>query len=148
MNILFTRGSNIFSRAICRVLNEPVSHVAIEYGGLVIHSNFRGLHIEPLAHFLQHSLVRYSIPYHGISVISFHDELARNWKATYDIGAFLWMTTRHLLRPLIQLPKANLWQCTGMFLCTEWVTHVLSGGREDSEITPYQLYRKLSERVT
>jgi hypothetical protein len=57
----------------------------------------------------------------------------------YDFGALFYLGLRSLF-PF--LPKANLWQTTGMFLCTEWITEVVDG-KENSMITPHQLYLKL-----
>jgi len=71
----------------------------------------------------------------GIAVDSYEGSM-------YDYGAFLYIGLKCLL-PF--LPKINLWQTTGMFLCTEWVQEVL--GREiDSMITPYKLYELLSQK--
>ena len=67
------------------------------------------------------------------------DGIARKRHALYDFGAMFYLGLRCLLP---WLPKKNLWQCTGMDMCTEWATDILDG-EPDSMITPYQLYQKL-----
>lgn len=61
----------------------------------------------------------------------------------YDFGALFYLALRVLFP---WLPKKNLWQTSGMFLCTEWVTEVLEG-EEDSMITPYKLFLRLKEET-
>jgi hypothetical protein len=99
-----------------------------------------GLHVELPQTFFRSCEVIYiiDIPY----------DLDKLWKTfadydqkPYDFLGLLYLACRCIF-PF--LPKANLWQHTGMFLCTEWVTEVLSG-TEDSTITPYQLYKRLSK---
>jgi hypothetical protein len=139
MRILFTRSNSLLSRLIRKVTGEPVSHCALECSGWVIHSNLRGLHVELPQTFLRKSEIVYSveIPYDMGLVMH---ALSKYEGKGYDIGALLYLGLRSLL-PF--LPKKNLWQSTGLFLCTEWVTQVLSG-REDHMITPYGLYKRLS----
>ena len=62
----------------------------------------------------------------------------------YDVLGFLYLGLR-LLFPWL-LPKKNLWQVTGMFMCTEFLTE-FTHGQELSLITPDQLYYKLSEEL-
>jgi hypothetical protein len=141
MRILFTKSRYPLSKVILAVTKEPVSHCAISYGPWVIHSNLRGVHVELCTSFEKTSEIVFSVP------------VRDNWPATlralstsefrpYDIGALLYLGLRYLCP---WLPKKNLWQSSGMFLCTEWVTAVLDG-TPDSMITPYGLYLRLKEK--
>lgn len=129
------------SRVIRRLTGEPVSHCAIELGGWVIHSNLLGLHMEMASTFRRSSQVLFEIssPLGWSDVLSM---LQKNEGRPYDFGAFFYLGLRCLLP---RLPKKNLWQSSGMFLCTEWVTAVLSGN-PDSMITPYKLYMALNSK--
>jgi len=68
----------------------------------------------------------------------------RYGKASYDFKALLWCGLMLTLRRWFPkwIPKQNLWQSSGMFMCTELITAIL--GEVDSMITPYQLYLKLT----
>jgi hypothetical protein len=121
------------------VTGEPVSHVAIECAGWIIHSNLLGVHVELPQTFYRHSTVLYAVdqPFdmeHLMQTLSKYDQ------HSYDFGGLLYLGLQALIP---WLPKKNLWQQTGMFLCTEWVTSVIYG-YEDHMITPYQLYLRLS----
>ena len=50
----------------------------------------------------------------------------------YDFGALFYLAAR---RVCPWLPKKNLWQCSGMFLCTEWVTRYLDGAEDSMKTT-------------
>ena len=62
----------------------------------------------------------------------------------YDFGALFFLGFSFAARKYLKLPlpKSNLWQATGMFLCTEWGSEFIEG-EQDSMITPYKLYQKL-----
>ena len=141
MQILFTTSRSPISWLIRRITGEPVSHCAIQVGSFVVHSNFFGVHIEPISVFLEKSRVVFSV-----EIASNHQKLMKslstNWHHPYDFGALLYLGLRYLC-PL--LPKANLWQSSGMFMCTEWVTTVILG-KQDSLLTPYQLYLRLNKK--
>ena len=141
MQILFTTSNSILSRLIRWSTGEPVSHCAISCGGWVIHSNLFGVHVELPQTFSSHSQIIYSVdvPYSQDKLMT---TLSKYDQAGYDFGALLYLGLQAIL-PF--LPRKNLWQTTGMFLCTEWITEVLYGG-EDHMITPYELYLRLSER--
>ena len=132
------------SRLIMWALDEPISHVSLECNGLVFHSSInRGVHIQPLMQFLEENIV---VEY--VDVEFDWDRLlrttSRNWKKKYDKASFLWLGIRALLKKIfgIKLKKANLWNITGMYICTEWVTKVIDN-KEDSDITPMQLIERL-----
>lgn len=143
MQVLFTRSNSILSRMIRHVTGEPVSHCAISCGGWIVHANLLGVHVELPQTFTKHSEVVYSIelPYDQDKLMV---TLSKYDQRPYDFGALLYLGLRFLL-PF--LPVKNLWQTTGMFLCTEWVTEFLFGG-EDHTITPYHLYLRLSKGET
>lgn len=143
MQIVFTVGKSLLSRAIQHVLDEPVSHVAIICGNAVIHSNLLGVHVTDIAKFHKHAAVilRYNTPDEPQKIL---DALARTDRSMYDFGALLFLGLAFLARRYlhIPLPKMNLWQATGMYLCTELVTEV-TDGEADSLVTPYGLFKRL-----
>jgi hypothetical protein len=144
MNIIFTRSNNLISKLICAITKEPFSHVAISpFPECVLHSTFTGVNFISMGRFLAaHSTVipvRVDIPYEAILPI-----VHKNGKALYDFKALLFVGAMLLLRRWFPklVPKQNLWQTSGMYMCTEFVTLIL--GEVDSMITPYQLYVKLT----
>lgn len=136
MHIFFTRSKTPGSWLIRRVTGEDVSHCAACVGKTVIHSTFEGLKIVSLEEFRALNEIVYSVhlPFTPIRV-----DLPQSSK--YDFGAFFYLGLR-LLFPF--LPKKNLWQMTGMYLCTEFVSYLVSG-KERSELTPKQLYHLLKK---
>lgn len=147
MKILFIRGHSSFSNLICSVTQEDISHVALcitlEGSEFVIHSDLRGLHIETLEAFSKRCEVVYTLEKQSspedtkqaLKVLSEHE-----W-SYYDLGAIaflgLCLTVRRYLR--IPLPKSNLWQTTGMFMCVEWLSYYIDL-KEESMCTPKRLY--------
>lgn len=147
MKILFTKSDKLLSKIIRDVLEEPISHVALQFGNFVVHSNLIGLHIEWAPNFIKHSeIVHTMAPIEdNLSELLKLDNLLSKYEFSfYDFGALLFMGVSFTLRKYLKvpLPKSNLWQSTGMFLCTEWVTKYLHD-KENSMITPYQLYQNL-----
>lgn len=142
MKIIFTKSNYIASKIIRNVTKEDVSHVAIQNAGFVIHSNFTGCRIDVIQDFLQHSDIVHSveIPYNR-ELLHSALQLVGSHKS-YDFGGMFYLWLRAYL-PF--LPKKNLWQSSSMYLCTEFLTEVLYG-KQDSMITPYQLYLKLKEK--
>lgn len=143
MQVVFTVGKSLLSRAIQHVLDEPVSHVAIISGDAVVHSNLLGVHVTDLARFHKHATVlfRVNVPENHQKLLS---ALAKADRSMYDFGALLFLALAFLARRYlhIPLPKMNLWQATGMYLCTELVTEVIDG-EANSLITPYGLFKRL-----
>ncbi len=141
MDIIFTRGSSILSKLIRSLTGEPVSHCAIAEAGVVIHMNLYGMQTETEEQFETHAEIVYrvSVPEDCTRLLNLYVQYR---KSMYDFGGLLYLGLRYLLP---RLPKANLWQTTGMFLCTEWITEFLTG-EEDHEITPYKLYELLNSR--
>jgi len=138
-SILFTKSNTIGSNLIRWVTDEPVSHVALRIGQSVYHSKFgRGITREPLEKFREKNVVVYRV-----TIYNAYFSGIERYTGGYDYLALLFLGLRYLL-PF--LPKVNLWQVTGMYLCTEYITKLINK-EEDSMITPYQLYNELrSER--
>lgn len=157
MRILFTKGDSVLSKAIRGATGEPVSHVALSFDfgmfDFIVHANLYGLHVESSDSFLRHSEIVYSldsteapIPKDLKNKAKLKALLAKYEFTLYDFGGLLFTGLALLARRYLKfpLPKSNLWQTTGMFECTEWVTEYLES-TEDSMITPYKLYLKLKE---
>lgn len=138
MQIIFTKNNSIMSRIIRRLTREPVSHCAILDEGYIVHSNLLGVNVSKPADFHSEIMFRVEIEYDSDKLATSVEKYKGRF---YDFGALLYMGARCIFKGL---PKKNLWQCSGMFLCTEWVTQVLEN-REVSDITPYQLYLLLTK---
>ena len=150
MRILWTRGTSPASKAICGVTGEDVSHVAIHVKvkdlDLVFHSNFLGLHVELLSTFKRHSKIIYALEMEDIpsDLKYLYDTFSKEAGAFYDFGALFFigfsLLARHYLK--VPLPKSNLWQSTGMYICTEWVERIAwrYPDCDMSMYTPKQLY--------
>ena len=138
---MFTASYSIMSRAIRHLTGEPCSHVALECDGWVVHSNLLGVRVDSLKEFSSHSQIRYSVPI-PMTTGTILSNYLEHRRAHYDFGALLYLGLRVI--PVVGhlLPKKNLWQSSGMYLCTEWATSVIDG-KTDSMITPYQLYLRL-----
>jgi hypothetical protein len=128
------------SRTIRAVTAEPVSHVVIATGEHYIHSNMLGVRADPI------SGKSIGTPLYTIDIADDYEKLlslfVKRSRSSYDFGAILYLALRRVFR---FLPKKNLWQCSGMYLCTEWVTEFVDG-EADSMITPYKLYLRLKDR--
>jgi hypothetical protein len=149
MNILFTKGDSSLSQLICYVTDEPVSHVALDFGWFIVHSNLRGLHLTWGPSFRARTEVVFVLERTDVSdnLLDMNrlDRLLTKYEFSwYDFGALLFLGLSFAARKYLKLPlpKSNLWQTSGMFLCTEWATDYLTG-KENSLITPYKLYREL-----
>lgn len=143
VSVLFTSGSSALSKAIRKSTGEPVSHVALCCGDWVAHSNLLGVRVESRAHFESHCQVIFEVPRSDIDSSVLLSMMARAEGRPYDLGAlvYLWLLRLPLFRCILPKTK-NLWQDTGMFLCTEFVSFAVTG-KEDSTITPYQLYLQM-----
>lgn len=147
MKVLFIKGNSTFSKTICAVTGEDVSHVAImitlEGHDFVVHSNLLGVHIETYESFKKHSQIVYSLDKEQDSqdinkLLKLLEEY--EW-SFYDFGAIMFLGFSMLLRRYckIPLPKSNLWQSTGMFMCVEWLSWFIDL-KEESMCTPKRLY--------
>lgn len=130
------------------VTEEDVSHTVLCFPDLqiVVHSNLLGLHIESIAGFVKHSEVVYSVDIKSKEgdTERLMSLLAEYEWSMYDYGALIFLGLTLALRRYLKipLPKSNLWQSSGMFLCVGWITKYVFD-KEDDMITPYKLYRKL-----
>lgn len=140
--ILFTTGHSPLSRAIRSRTGEPCSHVALECAGWVVHSNLFGVRVDLLVDFLQVADVVYELPV-PMDAGMILSKYLQYRHSGYDFGALMYLFLRSIPGFKFILPEKNLWKSNGMFLCTEWATQVLQN-KENSVITPYQLYLELS----
>jgi hypothetical protein len=141
MFILFTTSKYPTSWLIRKITGEDCSHCAIQIGKQVIHCNFLGVQKEKYEDFIKKNQVKHSMFYAGTMVENLTADgfFDRYKSAKYDFFALIYLGLRYLL-PF--MPKVNLWQTTGMFMCTEFITEVLEG-KENSLLTPHQLYIRL-----
>ena len=145
IQLLFTRNSKPLSRMIIELTREPVSHVAIRIEDYVLHSSIFGPEIRTYEYFQAHNVIVYSMPLPGthyqrlpLHVMSQIDNRGYDWGAILYLGLCYVM-----LRAFkIKLPKANLWEASNMYICTELVTKIL-GEKPDAMMTPYGLFNKL-----
>jgi len=150
MQVLFTsRPDMLMSRLILKLTDEPVSHVCILHEGYVYQSNFSGINKTDLRSFQKdYTTIISARPLDS----KFNDELVSSlikrfpeFKGSfYDLPGLAYLGSRFFLREYfgIRIPKKNLWQITGMYLCTEFVTDIIDQ-KQDSMITPYQLLLKM-----
>jgi len=140
MEVLFARSTKIGSILIQEVTKEDCSHCAILDSSIsmVVHSSFGGVARLPLKDFLAgHTIV------HRVRLGIELNEAKIPFGASYDYAAFLYLGLKFLLMQIgIKLPKVNLLNISGAFICTELVSLEVLGA-VDSTITPHQLYEKL-----
>lgn len=148
LKILFTTSNYPVSKMIRSVTKEPVSHCALQYNKLIIHSTFGGVKCERLDSFLKESRILYQIEVSGTGG-SVLEILANALGRPYDYGALIYLGIRFLLKKIrIPTPKVNLLNTSGAYLCTEFINkYVISevSLEESSLITPYKLYLTLLE---
>jgi hypothetical protein len=137
--VVFTYSNLVGSKLIRAVTGEPVSHCAIILtNGNVVHSTINGSVITNLSDFSKSNTIVLDVPIPANLPITV--DFARNRR--YDWGAFLYLGLRLALRKVgIRLPKKNLWQTSGMYLCTELVSQAVLNA--ETELTPMGLYYKL-----
>lgn len=148
VKVLFTTRDAFFSRLVRDVTKSEVSHCAIEIPSLkmVIHSNIKGVHIEYYKTFRKNNNIIHELD----SKYEFDESLLDAIMGTfeyfsYDFFAFMFLGLSLVLRSYLKipLPKANLWNTSGM-ICTEFVTQFVDR-KADPMITPEALYYKLLE---
>ncbi len=155
MYLLFTTSDKLLAKVIRWATGEKCSHVAIlvrdiYFGDYVIHSNWKGVTIEPFSSFLKENRIIHQlrIPNTWDNAEKIANLREGKYGSCYDFGALLFFGIVLFCRRLLGLrkwPKQNLWQSTGMYLCTELVTEFIDK-KEDSLITPEQLYSKLVDK--
>lgn len=145
IQILFTHNPHILSRIIRFITHEPVSHVALRVDDYIIHSSVWGPEIRTYEYFMNHNVIVYSLPIPNTHKQQLPLHIMSQVDARgYDWGALIYLGLRYaMLRAFkIKLPKANLWEASNMFICTELVSNLL-GEKPDAMMTPYGLFNKL-----
>lgn len=152
MEILFTsRPSMPVSKLILELTGESVSHTVIRNGDFIYQSSFAGVEQVQAEDFLS----KYTV---GCTIRPSDDRLNEDLVerliervvalkgALYDFPGLLYLGLRYSLFSAFKckLPKKNLWQLSGMYLCTEFVEDIIDI-KSDSMITPHKLYLKLKE---
>lgn len=136
--LLFTRNNTVVSRLIRAITGEKVSHVAIDLGDFIVHASFPIITTVSKKDFYKKYEVLYNIEEE--LVVNPVEYIGR----FYDFSALFFAGVLYLLRKLTgkRLYKTNLFNITGLFMCTE-LAQVSLGEEIDSLETPYQLYLKL-----
>lgn len=148
IQIGFTQSDKFFSKVIRGVTKEDVSHCVIIVDDLwVVHANHKGVHTQYIGSFLEENRIMDWVDT-DIELSKVYDLLRAHEDDTYDMGGMIFSGLALLARRVCPsiVPKRNLWQTTGMEMCTELVT-LLTFGKDgvDSMITPGQLCQKLKE---
>ncbi len=146
MIILLTTSKYPTSWLIRKLTGEDCSHCAVYLPeeDMVLHVNFLGFRGERLGNFRKHNEIKHQVVLANSEAVNTIDLTEKYGHVRYDFKALLYSGFRILFKMVgIRLPKVNLWQTTGMFLCTEFVTDLIDK-KEDSLITPHQLYNKLT----
>ena len=142
MNILFTTNNDLVSKLIRATTGEDISHVAIEAHGFICHASSGGVQIEPKSVFCRRHEIIDTISV-GKRNKQLMTALSYSYQRPYDYFGVVYLGLKLLARKVnISLPKKNLWHDTGMYFCTEFITHVVDGKR-DSMLTPGQLRDRL-----
>lgn len=151
MEILFTRRPSMpVSKLIMEVTGESVSHAAIRNGNFIYQSSFTGVEQVKATDFLADYTVVYSLkPFsESLNEAALVERLVERMVelrgTLYDFPGLLYLALRYSLSSLFDIPKKNLWQISGMYICTEFVEDIIDI-KSDPMITPYKLYLKLKE---
>jgi hypothetical protein len=149
MRLVFTSSSSIVSKAIMFLTGERASHVALELEEAVIHSSLYGPEVITKDQFYSKRTLVYALNLPtSLDSTKAIVHIAKYDKRLYDYRGLLYLGVRYATKKYlgISLPKVNLWQITGMYTCTEFVSELVLG-YEDSLITPYKLYLKLRREL-
>lgn len=142
IRILGTTRKEFFSGVIRRVTGEPISHVAIRVKDKVIHANRDGVTIDDYDYFVEHNEVIYEIkPRLRSTEKAIADKIASSEEMVgrkYDFFAILFLGAMLILRLWFgkTIPKQNLWNVSGMYICTEYVSEITSTEKDNAMITP------------
>lgn len=137
--ILFTTTSTPGSVLIRKITGEPVSHCAIRFDDLVVHAAIGGVQVNSYEKFAAEHVIALRVSLSEGDI----QKTAPYLGDRYDYGALLFLGVRYILKSIgLPTPKVNLWQSANMYICTEFVTSDILN-KEDTTITPYQLYLKL-----
>lgn len=147
LKALFTTEDHGIAPLIKWATGEDCSHCALQWDDLIIHSNWKGVNITTLQEFLKENTI-----VHSVDLPEDHDKIVNaitsNIGHLYDTGALLFCGIVLFCRKALGMknwPKVNLWQSSGMYLCTEFVSQYVYG-EADSLITPYKLYERMSQK--
>lgn len=143
IELLFTTSDYKFSRLARWALNSDCSHFAILMDRkIVFHSNFTGVHIEPIQSFLKMNHIIHRLQLNTLPTLQQEDELWLrlidiNYGKSYDVGAMLFLGFNLIAHKLVNWPisKNNLWQTKEAFICTE-ILESLSGLKLGSATFP------------
>lgn len=135
------------SKLIMKLTGECVSHTAIRNGDFVYQSSFAGVEQVRASKFLAEYNVKYSLrPSDDHLTEDLVERLIERVVdlrgSPYDFPGLIYLGLRYAF--FKNTTKKNLWQLSGMYLCTELVEDIIDI-KTDSMITPYKLYLKLKE---
>jgi len=149
IEILGTTRDEFLSKMIRKVTKEPISHVAIRVGDMVIHSNRHGVHYQTYSFFEQDNIIIKRLKLKSSLEESLLEEhiKERSWEyegKQYDFTVLLYLGIRLALRNYLNIPleKDNLWDVSNMYICTELVGD-LTGFRENEMLTPDGLLKEM-----
>lgn len=147
MKVIFTQGDSWVSKAICWATKSPISHVAIEIGEVVFHSNFLGPQVDLAENFNRHArrIVSYETNtrvYEAVDLLHFY--LQRKHRH-YDFMLFLWLAFYCISLRIFGIApsKKTIWRVSGAYLCTEFVDEFIFD--DEQSTIPQELIDKLEE---
>jgi hypothetical protein len=144
MKLIFTRSNSFLSRMIRFLTGEPVSHVAFVVDDFIIHSTLFGPEIRTLQWAEAHYEVLFEKPVPESSRARILSVMTNYDSHSYDFTGLLYLGIRYAMKKYLRLslPKANLWQVSGMLTCVEFAT-VAVDAHEESMLTPFGLCARL-----
>lgn len=147
MQILFSKCSSFPSWMIRKGTNSDMSHTALEFDGQVVHSDFWGLRSQTSEQYRKENTIVVALDNDTTpqdDAIKMNNLFNAYKSNSYDFGGMVFLAICILFHLWFgtRIPKKNLWQTTGLFICTEWVSDYVDGS-EDSMATPIDLYKKL-----
>lgn len=133
IELLFTTSDYKFSKLARWALKSDCSHFAISMDrGIVFHSNFYGVHIEPYSVFMQKNKVIHSLTFKLPLRMSREERVYQkliklDYGKGYDFGAMLFLGLNLIAKKIFNLPlsKKNLWQDKDLLICTELYSSLL-----------------------
>lgn len=143
LQVWFTKSDTFTSRIIRAVTGEPVSHVALVNPSLgqVLHAMpGTGTTVMSVPKFRAENSTIAAISFPALEEEIFARAVQKYLGRPYDWAAISYLAVR---RVCPWLPKKNLWQCSGMAICTEIIQYVVPEVADDAALTPWQLYQAL-----
>ena len=146
IRILGTTRNEFFSGLIRDITKEPISHIALQVGDHVIHSDRRGVVMDKLSDFVKKNGIICSArprTYFYVKQVTKYIQktFPKYIGRKYDFFALWFMAFRFILRLWfkIPLPKDNLWNVSNMYICTELVNDIAGLEAEAAMLTPLGL---------